>query len=134
MPVQSLVCNPPKNSIVGGKSATDFIVKGVAWSGGGRKIEHVDVLSIDRGKIWIVVELYKPIEQRCNRHWAWTQLSQTILFPEEIQNKLKKGQHVELDICSKAMNSDFNAQPERMVFIFCNGTWTQCQKCILYPI
>jgi hypothetical protein len=50
MPVQSLVCNPPQNSVLGMKGATDITVKGVAWSGGGRKIERVDV-SIDGGKV-----------------------------------------------------------------------------------
>lgn len=114
MPVQSLVCNPPQNSIIGGKSATDIAVKGVAWSGGGRKIERVDV-SIDGGKNWQAAELYKPIEQRRNRHWAWTQFYQTIPLPEDVRERLKKGQQVELDIVSKAMNSDFNVQPERMV-------------------
>ena len=89
MPVQSLVCNPPQNSIVGGKAATDITVKGVAWSGGGRKIERVDV-SIDGGKTWTAAELYKPIEQRRNRHWAWTQFSKTIPLPEDIPNKLKR--------------------------------------------
>jgi sulfite oxidase len=50
MPVQSLVCNPSQNSIVGARGATDITVTGVAWSGGGRKIERVDV-SIDGGKV-----------------------------------------------------------------------------------
>ncbi|KAL3935340.1 MAG: hypothetical protein SGBAC_009125 [Bacillariaceae sp.] len=113
MPVQSFVCNPPQNSVIGGKFATDVTVRGVAWSGGGRKIERVDV-SIDGGKTWTAAELYKPIEQRRNRHWAWTQFSHTIPLPEEIQKKLRSGQNVTLDIVSKAMNSDFNLQPERM--------------------
>jgi hypothetical protein len=113
MPVQSLVCNPPQNSIVGGKSATNVTVKGVAWSGGGRKVERVDV-SIDGGKTWTAAELYKPIEQRRNHHWAWTQFHQIITLPEEMQTKLRKGQQVQLDIVSKAMNSDFNVQPEAM--------------------
>ena len=63
MPVQSLVCNPPQNSLVGMKGATDITVKGVAWSGGERKIECIDV-SIDGGKTWTAADLYKPIEQR----------------------------------------------------------------------
>jgi hypothetical protein len=113
MPVQSLVCNPPQNSLLGGKSATDITVKGVAWSGGGRKVERVDV-SIDGGKTWQAAELYKPIEQRRNRHWAWTQFTQVIQLPEDLQARLKRGEQIQLDIVSKAMNSDFNVQPERM--------------------
>lgn len=113
MPVQSLVCNPPQNSVVGMKNATDITLKGVAWSGGGRKVERVDV-SIDGGKTWTAAELYKPIEQRRNRHWAWTQFSKTIQLPEDVRNRLAKGEQVHLNVTSKAMNSDFNVQPERM--------------------
>lgn len=75
--------------------------------------ERVDV-SIDGGKTWTAAELYKPIEQRRNRHWAWTHFSKTLPLPEEVQKRLKRGEQVTLDICSKAMNSDFNVQPETM--------------------
>ena len=88
-------------------------LKGVAWSGGGRKIERVDV-SIDGGKTWTAAELYKPIEQKRNRHWAWTQFYKTMPLTDEMKEKLNRGQKVKLDIVSKAMNSDFNVQPERM--------------------
>lgn len=71
-------------------------------------------MSIDGGKTWTAAELYKPIEQKRNRHWAWTQFSKTIPLPEEVQKKLQNGQRVTLDITSKAMNSDFNVQPEKM--------------------
>jgi len=87
--------------------------KGVAWSGGGRKIERVDV-SIDGGKNWIAAELFKPIDQRYNHHWAWTQFHQTVPLPKEMQEKLQRGEKVELDIVSKALDSAFNVQPERM--------------------
>uniref|UniRef100_A0A7S2YTY0 sulfite oxidase n=1 Tax=Entomoneis paludosa TaxID=265537 RepID=A0A7S2YTY0_9STRA len=113
MPIQSLVCNPPQNSTIGGQGATSVTVKGVAWSGGGKQVVRVDV-SIDGGKTWTASELYKPIEQGYNRHWAWTQFSKTLELPEEIQEKLRNGEKVELDIVSKAMNSDCNVQPERM--------------------
>ncbi|CAJ1943583.1 unnamed protein product [Cylindrotheca closterium] len=113
MPVQSIICNPPQNTILGGKNADSVTVKGVAWSGGGREIQRVDV-SIDGGKNWTAAELYKPIKQRWNHHWAWTQFYQTVKLPEEIQKKLKNGEKVSLDLCSKALNSDFNVQPERM--------------------
>jgi len=111
MPVTSFVCNPPQNSLVGVKGATEFTVKGVAWSGGGKKIERVDV-SIDGGKTFTAAELYKPIDQRRNRHWAWTHFSKTFPIPDEIQERIKKGEKVKLDICSKAMDSNFNLQPE----------------------
>jgi sulfite oxidase len=143
LPVQSLVCHPPQNAVIGAHGATGITLNGVAWSGGGRKIERVDV-SIDGGKNWTgrercknrvkrwltskshaytlfplslpyaAADLYKPIEQKRNRHWAWTQFSKTVQLPPEIQEKLNKGERVQLDVVSKAMNSDFNVQPERM--------------------
>ena len=113
MPVQSFICNPPQNTIIGGKNATTVDVKGVAWSGGGKEIQRVDV-SADGGKTWTAAELYKPIKQGWNRHWAWTQFYKTIELPEETQKKLRSGKSVKLDITSKALNSDFNVQPERM--------------------
>lgn len=113
MPVTSLVCNPPQNTVIGMKGATELTLKGVAWSGGGRKIERVDV-SIDGGKTFTAAELHKPIEQRRNKHWAWTHFYKTISLPDDIQKKLQKGEMIRLDICSKAMNSDFNVQPERV--------------------
>ena len=86
-------------------------MKGVSWSGGGRKIERVDI-SIDGGKNWTAAELYKPIEQRYNHHWAWTQWYKTVALPKEFQEKLQRGEKVELDLTSKAVDSAFNVQPE----------------------
>jgi sulfite oxidase len=113
MPVQSIICNPPQNAVLGGKNTTSINLKGVAWSGGGREIQRVDV-SIDGGKTWTAAELYKPIKQKWNHHWAWTQFYKTIELLEDIQRQLKEGKHVRLDLVSKALNSDFNVQPERM--------------------
>lgn len=79
------------------------------WS----KIERVDV-SVDGGASWPAAELYKPIEQRYNHHWAWTQFNMTMPLPAEIQEKLKRGETAELDITSKALDSAFTVQPERM--------------------
>jgi sulfite oxidase len=111
MPVQSFVCNPPQNSLVDMKGGTDIEVKGVAWSGGGNNIERVDA-SIDGGKNWTAAELYKPIEQQRNRHWAWTQFSKKLQLPEVARKRLANGEQVSVDIVSEAMNYDFNVQPE----------------------
>ena len=112
-PVTSFICNPPQNSIIGAKNAADITLKGVAWSGGGRKIERVDV-SLDGGKTFTAAELFKPIEQRYNHHWAWTQFYMTLALPEEVKEKLKRGEKVELDVTSKALDSAFNVQPSVM--------------------
>jgi len=112
-PVTSFVCNPPQNAVVGMKGATDFTFKGVSWSGGGRQIQRVDV-SVNGGDSWTASELYKPIEQKYNHHWAWTQFSKTMALPEEVQEKLKRGEKAELNITSKALDSAFNVQPSVM--------------------
>eukprot|EP01084_Bolivina_argentea_P301132 519427_1 len=62
-PIQSIVCNPPPNSTIGGRNMEYVDVKGVAWSGGGRNVHRVDV-SIDGGKSFIGSELYKPADLR----------------------------------------------------------------------
>ena len=112
-PVTSFICNPPQNAVVGAKNASDITLKGVAWSGGGRKIERVDV-SIDGGKNFTAAELFKPIEQRYNRHWAWTQFNMTLALPKEVQDKLARGEKVEMNVTSKALDSAFNVQPSVM--------------------
>jgi sulfite oxidase len=112
-PVTSFICNPPQNATIGIKSATDINIKGVAWSGGGRKIERVDV-SIDGGKTWTAAELHKPIEQRYNHHWAWTQFYHTLPLPKDVQAKLKRGEKANLNLVSKAVDSAFNVQPSTM--------------------
>lgn len=109
----SFVCNPPQNSTIGVKNSKEITLKGVAWSGGGRKIERVDI-SVDGGENWTAAELYKPIEQRYNHHWAWTQWYKTIKLPEELQEKLKNGEKVKMSLTSKAVDSAFNVQPETM--------------------
>ena len=63
--------------------------------------------------LWLLIILCS-YRQRWNHHWAWTQFYKTIPLSEEIQAKLKRGEHVRLDLTSKALNSDFNVQPERM--------------------
>jgi len=112
-PVTSFVCNPPQNAVVGMKGATDFTFKGVAWSGGGRGIERVDV-SVDGGESWTAGELYKPIKQKYNHHWAWTHFSKTVALPDDVKEKLARGEKVEMDITSKALDSAFNVQPSVM--------------------
>jgi sulfite oxidase len=117
LPVQSFVCNPPQNSIVGMKDASDLLVKGVAWSGGGKGIHRVEI-SVDGGKTFVATDLYKPSyiqeKERRNHEWTWTQFSKRIALPHDVKTRLKRGEVVNLDICSKALNTDFNVQPETM--------------------
>jgi hypothetical protein len=72
------------------------------------------VVVVEKFNESMAAELYKPIQQKWNRHWAGTQFYNTVELPEEMKKKLKNGEHVRLYITSKALNSDFNVQQERM--------------------
>jgi len=113
MPVQSLICNPEPHSIIGGANGmiNHINVKGVAWSGRGNGIHRVDV-SINGGTTFTAAELTK-LDQPRMRQWAWVQFDQDITLTDEQKAKLKRGQKVELELCSKAVNGCFDVQPER---------------------
>jgi len=114
MPVQSLVCNPAPNTVLSGKNLEEIEVKGVAWSGGGRGIVRVDV-SLDGGKNFTVAELddggMNKVQMR-NRHWSWYHFKKMMPLPDDVKEKLKYGYPVQLEITSKAVNGDYNVQPE----------------------
>lgn len=114
MPVQSFITHPSANDIVaafrGNKKSV--LVKGIAWGGGGAGINRVDV-SIDGGKHFTKADvLPNPIEQRRGGHWSWVFFEKSIDLTEEILEKLRSGQSVELTLTSKALNTSWNVQPE----------------------
>jgi len=113
MPVQSVVCRPTPNQVLGMMNTDEVYMRGVAWCGGGRGINRVDV-SIDGGKHFTAAELIKPITQRRNREWGWFLFEKTVKLPKEMMQDLNKGKKVELDIVSKALSGDNNVQPEFM--------------------
>merc|ERR1712216_835597 len=59
------------------------------------------------------------------RNWAWAQFSKRIPVPEHMKTLLKKGQKVPIEVCSKAIDGDFNTQPERM-----SHSWNVLGICI----
>jgi sulfite oxidase len=106
--VQSVVCDYQFDE-------DSLVVKGYAWSGGGRRIKRVDV-SADGGVTWQVAEIlpvpesHKP--QKVNHGWAWSLWTATIPA-----TKLHKQQTTEKDdttvkVCCKATDESFNVQPE----------------------
>ena len=123
LPVQSIICSPANRSSVSGKDVEEIDIAGVAWSGAGRGICRVEV-SIDEGKTFTAAELHSKdmTAEACNiapeagmgRNWAWTQFSKTLPLPQELIDRLKKGESVEVKVCSKAVDGDFNTQPEHM--------------------
>ena len=138
LPVQSVICVPGNRETLSADTDT-VTVKGVAWSGAGRGICRVE-LSIDNGKTFSAAELKRgpgnkgapPPEQGMGRNHAWTQWELEIPLPAEMKNKLKAGQSVDLEICCKAIDGDFNVQPERMthgwnVLGICVNHWSRVQ-------
>jgi sulfite oxidase len=137
LPVQSVLCTPPDHSEVSGANLSTVEVKGVAWSGGGRGICRVEV-SADGGKTFEAANLHGPPadpkrpapENGTGRNWGWWQFSQHVTLPQEIQAKLRRGENANVEIVSKAIDGDFNSQPEHMthgwnVLGICVNHWSR---------
>ena len=106
MPVQSIITNVDADEI-----------KGIAWSGGGRKIIRVEV-SNDGGINWYNAELEEPGKsQQSGKAWAWT--FWTI--------DLKNIGHV----CCRAIDESNNTQPESLKQIWnFRGILNNCWHCL----
>lgn len=120
LPVQSVLCWPPNKSEISGQVG-EIEVKGVAYSGGGRGICRVEV-SLDGGENFYAADLTlapndenrPPPEYGIGRNWGWALFSKKVPLPENVKGKLAKGEKVELEVCCKAVDGDFNTQPENM--------------------
>lgn len=112
-----MICNPTANSQIGIDMTKGTLeVKGVCWSGGGRGVHRCDV-SIDGGYTFTAAELYKPdavrkAEKREGK-WGWYHFSKVFDLSDEQKAALKRGDSIHLELVSKAVNGDFNVQPER---------------------
>jgi sulfite oxidase len=119
MPITSIVCVPEKNSdMCVAKDAESVDVKGVAYVGGGRGVCRVEV-SADGGKTFHAAEQWGMRENLDpqwgqGRNWAWVQWEQNVPLNDEQKAALKKGEDVEVEIVCKAIDGDFNSQPEEM--------------------
>ena len=99
LPVQSIICD-----VIEGDN--DIVtIKGIAYSGGGKKIVRVDV-SINGGTYWNTAELGEGKDQERNRAWAWT-------FWE-----ISLPKNDTMEIISKATDSSYNTQPDNI-----NNIW-----------
>lgn len=119
LPIQSQICSPLNQSVVR-KSDDTVVVKGYAWSGGGKQIAWVDV-SVDGGKTWKVAEMSKPLDEKRGRAWSWT--------PWEIEVEIPKDQK-EFTVISKAVDENYNVQPEQIAPIWnirgvLTNTWSK---------
>jgi len=112
--VQSAICSPSsetdgnKVQILSVRPTDDELkkgaltVKGYAFSGGGRRIQNVQ-LSIDQGKTWFQAKL-EQMTQPYMRSWAWTLWSYEIPL-----DQIPKGP---FEIVCRAMDEHSNAQPD----------------------
>ena len=94
LPVQSIICEVIESQ------PNKFIIKGIAYSGGGKKIVRVDV-SNDNGNNWRVAKLKEGSEQPRNKAWAWTFW--------EIELTCNNTHFL-----SKAVDSSYNTQPDKI--------------------
>ncbi|GAB0095632.1 Sulfite oxidase [Sergentomyia squamirostris] len=103
MPVTSAICLPSPGEKV--KVQDGYVtVKGYAWSGGGNRIVRVD-LTCDGGETWHVADLEQEdvVKAPAGRSWSWTLWTAKIPVPSRAR---------EVEIWSKAVDSNYNAQPE----------------------
>jgi sulfite oxidase len=119
MPVQSAICDVNRGVVT--RDDEEVVVRGFAWSGGGRKIVDVGV-SIDGGKTWQSAEMGRGSEQESGKAWAWTFWSANLNVPRH----LRDGDGLEI-VC-RAVDSSFNSQPERKDMVWnirgiLNNSW-----------
>jgi len=138
LPVQSVICVPGNREVICARREKTVTVKGVAWSGAGRGICRVEV-SVDNGKTFTAAKLKRgeenyspPPELGLGRNYAWTQWEIKVPIPEDLREQLNRGKVADLEICAKAIDGDFNVQPEKMrhgwnVLGVCVNHWSRIQ-------
>jgi sulfite oxidase len=99
LPIQSIICD------LVDQGDDKVLVKGIAYSGGGKKIVRVDV-SNDNGSTWKPATLEEGSEQERNRSWGWTFWS------------IKMSKKDSMEIVSKAIDSSYNTQPNKIETIW----------------
>jgi sulfite oxidase len=120
VPVYSTITYPGMGQTFPGDADT-VEIRGIAWAGAGRGINRVEV-SIDGGLNFKSAELLeKPPEVRqaepepshgLGRCWTWQQWKIDYPLTAEMKNRIGFGEKLELDICARARDGDFNVQPE----------------------
>lgn len=106
LPVNSAICEPENGQLL--DSHEEVVMKGYAWSGGGRGINRVDV-SADGGKTWVAADLH-PNGQSHYKSWAWTFWEAHVPIP--------KDHNGELELVCKACDAQYNVQPENVECIW----------------
>lgn len=111
MPVQSAITYPRPGQtpaiVTSAQNKREILVKGYAWSGGGKGINRVDV-SADGGETWVDAKL-KQSAQPWGQQWAWTKWEASVAVPDGAK---------EAELVCKAVDSAYQVQPEGMKGIY----------------
>jgi len=105
MPVQSAITHPENDTVI---APGPGIIKGYAYSGGGRGIVRVDV-SIDGGETWSTAKLGDGSQQPLHRAWAWTRWECAVDVPSTSKP---------IQIVCRATDAAYNVQPDTV-----EGIW-----------
>lgn len=120
MPVQSLISQPSAGDTLSLRAALSgsgveptVRVKGFAWGGGGDGINRVDV-SIDGGTTFTRADLLPSPgpPQRRGGVWSWVFFEKEVPLPPAWRERLARGEAVQAELVSKALNTAWNVQPE----------------------
>lgn len=109
LPVNSAICSPQNGEKVKVSADGYITVRGYAWSGGGHKIIRVD-LTGNQGKDWHVAQLEQENEPD-GHHYGWSLWTAQIPIGKDMAGK-------EIEIWAKAVDSQYNVQPETFANIW----------------
>lgn len=109
LPVNSAICTPQNGEKVSIEADGTVTVKGYASSGGGCKIIRMDVTA-DQGKTWHIAELQQD-ETEHGHHYGWTLWTAKIPIDKSLVGN-------EIEIWAKAVDSQYNVQPESFEYIW----------------
>ncbi|CAG8980586.1 hypothetical protein HYALB_00002584 [Hymenoscyphus albidus] len=108
--IQEMPVNSAVTSITPRKEG-GFLVKGWAYSGGGREIVRVDV-STDDGKSWNQATLELPEANMGSKYWAWKQWQYNIDTPKGGSTQSTSTEKEKMILAVKATDEAYNTQPK----------------------
>ncbi|KAF4670537.1 hypothetical protein FOL46_000743 [Perkinsus olseni] len=119
MPVTSAICHPVEGATVSLDEQNEFVCKGYAYSGGGRRVKAVDV-SVDGGRNWSPAMMEENPEGRGDfgRAWSWVLWSAVVSIPpggpeSSLIDVGPPEETQEVEIIVRAIDDANNTQPER---------------------
>ncbi|XP_047319660.1 nitrate reductase [NADH]-like [Impatiens glandulifera] len=104
-----------------------YTMKGYAYSGGGKKVNRVEV-TMDGGETWKICDIERPeIGNKYGRYWCWCFWSLEIELVELLVTK---------EIAVRAWDESLNTQPEKLIWNLMgmmNNCWFRVKTNICRP-